>query len=176
MRTTSTAGLSISLGVLLIAAWSSPAGAVSQSPNPVKVNRCEPVHKPGSSGGYATYVPAYYPGTRYYWVDPYRHSYYQPPVSATGTLYIDYVNNTPHEIKTIDFGLVARGQLVAEVRDVGKFSPGVEIKHSFGISPNVFPIATGLPACVPTRITYADGTQWLNPKLPPSDSSLYGTH
>ena len=56
----------------------------------------------------------------------------------------------------IEFGLVARGTLIAEVRDVGKFSPNIEIKHSFGLSPNVFPIGTGLPQCVALRVTYAN--------------------
>ena len=158
------------------AAWAQPAAAETTSSNPVKINRCDAQHKAGSPGGYVGYAPAYYPTTRYDWVDPYRRTYYQPPVTPTGTLYIDYVNATQNEITSIDFGLVARGHLVAEVRDAGKFSPGVEIKHSFGISPNVFPLGTSLPACVPLRITYASGTQWLNPRLPASDRDLYGSH
>jgi len=165
------------IAALLLAAistvWAQAPFADSRHPNPVKINRCAPEHNPGSPGGYVGYAPAYYPAGRYYWVDPYRRSYYQPPASPSGTLYIDYVNAAPNEMATIDFGLVARGHLVAEVRDVGKFSPGVEIKHRFGISPNVFPLGTALPACVPLRVEYTNGTHWLNPRLPTSDRDTY---
>jgi len=74
---------------------------------------------------------------------------------------------------TIEFGLVANGVLRAEVRDVGTFSPGAEIKHSFGISANVFPIQTGLPQCIPLRITFADGSKWRNPALPHKNEKIY---
>lgn len=147
--------------------------ATAHTAHPVTVNRCSPERSPGSAGGYVGYAPAFYPPGRYIWNDPFARSYYQPPISPSGTLYIDYKNATEHEMKTIEFGLVARGHLVEEVRDVGKFSPGVEIKHSFGISPNVFPLRTALPACVPLRIEYADGRRWINPRLPRSDDSLY---
>jgi hypothetical protein len=63
--------------------------------------------------------------------------------------------------------------LVAEVRDVGTFSHGAEIKHTFGLSPNVFPISTGLPECVPLRITYENGKVWHNPRLPHANPGLY---
>ena len=66
----------------------------------------------------------------------------------------------------IEFGLVANGRLVAEVRDVGTFSPGAEIKHQFGLNPNVFPLQTALSRCVPLRIIFADGTTWKNGHLP----------
>ncbi len=75
-----------------------------------------------------------------------------------------------HEIQ---FGLIANGILRAEVRDVGTFSPGAEIKHSFGISANVFPIQTGLPQCIPLHIQFADGAKWRNPHLPPKNQKIY---
>ena len=73
----------------------------------------------------------------------------------------------------IEFGLVTSGTLRAEVKDVGTFSPGAEIKHKFGISPNVFPLQTALEQCVPLRITFADGTKWRNPGLPPKNQHIY---
>ena len=79
---------------------------------------------------------------------------------------IDYTNKTQKVMREIEFGLIANGNLVAEVKDVGTFSPGIEIKHEFGISHNVFPLQTGLARCVPLRIKFADGTKWRNPRLP----------
>ena len=139
---------------------SGPA-AVEYPTHPVHVSTCNPSRNTTVSGGYA---PAYYPGGPWYWNDVYGYRYYQAPyVSSNPTLSISYTNVTNQTMKQIEFGLVARGALIAEVRDVGTFSPNAEIKHEFGISPNVFPIGTGLPQCVPLRITFADGTKWKNP-------------
>jgi hypothetical protein len=106
----------------------------------------------------------YYP---YYWWNVYGYRYYEPPITSTSPeLGIDFTNVTDQVMRDIEFGLVANGDLVAEVKDVGKFSPGIEIKHRFGISHNVFPIHTGLAQCVPLRITFADGRTWTSPHLP----------
>ena len=77
-------------------------------------------------------------------------------------------------MKQIEFGLIVRGSLVAEVKDVGTFSPGAEIKHKFGVSPNIFPIQTSYAKCVPLHILFADGTKWKNPHLPAYRASMYG--
>ena len=63
--------------------------------------------------------------------------------SNNPTLGIDYVNVTQRrdEADRIRSDR-SRGSLVAEVKDVGTFSPGAEIKHKFGLNPNVFPIQT----------------------------------
>jgi hypothetical protein len=163
------------LSVLCLAlAFVGAAGQTVQAA-PVKVNRCDAKHNPGSMGGpaYVGYTRGYYPGSPYYWRDPYRMSYYQPAVSPSAALYIDFVNATPNVMSVIDFGLVARGHLIAEVRDVGTFSPGVEIKHEFGVNPNVFPLGTALPECPALYIEFANGTKWTNPHLPAMERSLY---
>lgn len=153
-----------------------PAVAVT-SASPVRVNACEPAQgRTTVSGGY---VPGYYPRSgAYYWRDPYGYRYrqYAMPVTTHTTapeLKIAYVNTSATPLKEVEFGLVAKGNLVAEVRDVGTFSPGVEIKHSFGLNPNVFPIGTGLAQCVPLRATAHDGTVWTNPHLPALRKSIY---
>lgn len=140
------------------------------------VNRCDPqLNPPVMTGPYVGFGPGYYPGGRYYWNDVYGYRYNQAPMlPANGTLFLDFKNITHKVMSTIEFGLVANGHLVAEVRDVGKFSPNVEIKHEFGLSPNVFPIQTGLPQCPALRITFADGTKWVNPRLPGLEHALYG--
>ena len=161
--------------LLAIGFSSSTAVAVTEAPtHPVKVTTCNPklnyVEYPG-------YVPAFYPGGPWYWNDVYGSRYYQPREATTNpTLGIDYVNVTQQTMKQIEFGLLARGTLIAEVRDVGTFSPNVEIKHQFGLNPNVFPIGTGLPKCVPLRITFEDGTVWKNPHLPAIQRSAYEGH
>lgn len=142
----------------------SPVIAQTEPRHPVKVTTCQPSPNIIASGGW---VPAYYPPHRYYWPSVYGYRYYQPPVrTASPTLSIDYTNETAKPMKEIEFGLVANGNLVAEVKDVGTFSPGTEIKHEFGLSPNVFPLQTALARCVPLKIAYEDGTTWTNPRLP----------
>ncbi len=135
--------------------------------HPVKVSTCQPRQNATAYG--PAWTPAYYPVGPYYWNDVYGYRYWQRPyVQSNPTLGIDYTNTTNKVMKQIEFGLVANGRLVEEVKDVGTFSPGVEIKHEFGISPNVFPLQTGLPRCVPLRVTFADGTKWRNKHLPPN--------
>jgi hypothetical protein len=155
---------------ILIAGIATPLTAATHT-SPVKVSTCDPLRNVVSSApAYVRYAPGYYPVGRYAWRDVYGRTYYQYPISTTAAanpqLAIDYVNVEQKTMKSIEFGLVARGTLVAEVRDVGTFSPGVEIKHTFGLDPNVFPIGTGLARCVPLRVTYEDGTKWKNPRLP----------
>lgn len=149
------------------------ATAVPHASSLVNVSVCNPKLNVTQSGGFAGYAPGYYRGPAF-WGDAYGGRYYQPPVTtADPQLGIDYTNISSKAMHSIEFGLVANGILKAEVRDVGKFSPGAEIKHKFGISPNVFPIGTGLPQCVPLRITFADGTKWRNPQLPPKNTNIY---
>jgi uncharacterized membrane protein len=176
------------LAAALICAVALPAAAqtsgtmtnATHAGSPVNVSRCDAEHNPGSPGGYsyAGYSPGFYPyaGRPYGWRDPYGGMYYQPPISPSGTLFIDYHNATPNTMKSIVFGLVANGRLVAEVKDVGTFSSGAEIRHKFGLSPNVFPLQTGLPICAPLYIEYENGTTWKNPRLPAAPPhSAYGS-
>jgi hypothetical protein len=165
--------------VLLVIGFVTPSPAATHT-SPVKVNKCDPMRNiVSTSPAYVRYVPGYYPVGRYAWQDVYGRTYYQYPLSTTATanpqLAVDYVNVESKPIKSIEFGLVARGTLVAEVRDVGTFSPGIEIKHTFGLDPNVFPLSTGLSRCVPLRVTYEDGTKWKNPHLPALRRSANGT-
>jgi hypothetical protein len=148
--------------------------------HPVNVTTCDPrENKSRTYVGASGWLPAPYPGNPFYWNDVYGYRYYQPPFvsevsNANPMLAIDYSNATEKTMSQVEFGLLVNGNLVAEVRDVGKFSPGIEIKHEFGISRNVFPIQTSLPHCIPLRITYEDGTKWVNPHLPALQRKLYG--
>ena len=138
--------------------------AASAAPYPVHVAQCSPArqHRVVTQG----YSIGYYPVGRYFWSDMYGRRYYQAPYVGDPTLSIDYSNATEQTMKEIEFGLVISGDLVAEVRDSGTFSPGVSIKHEFGLSPNIFPLRSSIVHCVPLRITYANGNEWKNPHLP----------
>jgi hypothetical protein len=158
-----------------------PAGAPAAAPAPaavparslIQVSDCNPkLNVQQFGGGYAGFAPGPWGGG--YWGDVYGASFYQPPVTtANPQLAIHYRNISPKTMSKIEFGLVANGVLLAEVLDVGTFSPNAEIKHRFAISANVFPIRTGLPQCVPLRITFEDGTKWRNPGLPPKNTHIY---
>jgi hypothetical protein len=151
-----------------------PAYSHTSTSHPIKVNGCNPSRNNYMAAGYTA---GYYPvgiGPYWGWPSVYGPSYYQYPVQGNPTLGIDYMNATNVVMKTIEFGLVVRGELVAEVRDVGTFSPGAEIKHEFGLNRNVFPLQTSFAECVPLKITYADGTKWKNPHLPALKRSIYG--
>ena len=148
-----------------------PAGA-QLLPEPIHVSKCAP--EQGAVAVAPGFVRGYYPAGPYYWRDVYGYRYLQPAMSTSSpTLKIDYRNVTSKPISEIQFGLVARGDLIAEVRDVGTFSPNIEIRHEFGLNPNVFPIGTGLPRCVPLHVQFADGTTWRSPHLPALRRSLY---
>ncbi|HXW50876.1 MAG TPA: hypothetical protein VEJ41_02700 [Candidatus Acidoferrales bacterium] len=148
-----------------------PMGGMMMGPRPINVNKCNPQL---NTNAYPGYVAGYYPRVGPYgWYDVYGVRYVQPVMTGSAHLGIDYVNATSKVMSAIEFGLLARGSLVAEVKDVGTFSPGVEIKHEFGISTNVFPLGTGLPVCVPLRIKFADGSMWRNPHLPAIQRSIY---
>jgi hypothetical protein len=156
-----------------------PAGALAttahlNTAHPVSVTTCKPQRNTYMAGGYPA---AYYPGGRYWgWPTVYggAYSYYQYPVEGHPTLSIDYTNATGVVMKNIEFGLIGGGELVAEVRDVGTFSPGAEIKHEFGLSPSIFPLRTSVVHCVPLKIDFVDGTTWKNPHLPALNQGIYG--
>jgi hypothetical protein len=170
-------GLALSMPVMASAQTTVAVSATQPyrtMPNPIKVQTCSPSQNSAVVGGFA---PAFYPvgmGAYWGWPSVYGPSYYSYPYATSNpSLAIDYHNNTQVTMSDIEFGLIARGDLVAEVRDKGTFSPGAEIKHEFGLSPNVFPLHTGIVQCVPLKITFADGTKWKNPNLPAMKRAIY---
>lgn len=107
-------------------------------------------------------------GQRHAWIDPYGNLRDATVFRIEdGFLGIDYRNEAKVPATEVDFGLVARGALIATARDLGTFSPGVTIRHEFVISQEVFPIGTDFPYCAVLHVKYADGTSWRNPNPPP---------
>jgi hypothetical protein len=100
------------------------------------------------------------------WIDPYGvyHTTMFPACDAF--LGITYKNVASVAATEVDFGLVARGSLVAVAKDVGSFAPDVSIDHEFVISREVFPLGTSFPYCAVMRVKYADGSVWNNPNPP----------
>jgi hypothetical protein len=160
----------LAFGACIAASTVSSSAVQTQTTSPVHVESCNPRR---GSVAYPGFVPAYYPGSRYYWNDIYGYRYYQPPVRSNPTLAIDYVNVSSTTAKVVEFGLVAHRELIAEVRDVGTFSPNATIKHEFGLNPNVFPLGTSLARCVPLYVEFEDGSRWKNPHLPALRRSMY---
>jgi hypothetical protein len=85
-------------------------------------------------------------------------------------LLIAYTNISQKTMHIIEFGLLSNELLAGEVRDVGSFAPGTEVKHKLGLQLSA--ILPGSSRCVPLRITYADGTTWRNPRLPKKGHSF----
>ena len=98
------------------------------------------------------------------WVDPYGafHAAAHFPYNE-GFLAITYRNTARIPATEVDFGLRARGSLVAFARDLGTFTPGASISHEFSVDPKIFPIGKALPYCAVLRVKYANGTEWDNP-------------
>jgi hypothetical protein len=138
-----------------------------------RINRCDARANVNTS--FRGFSPGFYPvGRPWFWTDPWGVGFYQPPVTSSNpTMYVDFVNITKHVMTTIVWGLVANGRLVAEARDIGTFSPGVEIKKQYGISINAFPLQTALPQCIALDVRFQDGTRARNPNLPPRHASIY---
>jgi len=166
--------LSLTIGVSSVARASSTP---STSP-PIKIVRCDAqfnyqqMGAPASS--YVGYSDGYYPGTPYYWDDPYGLAYYQTPASSPSRLFIDFINITPKTMKTAVFGLVVSDILISEVRDQGTFSPNAEIKRRYGIKPPATPRVK--PACVTLKVEYTDGTSWTLKPLPVAENAIYVKH
>jgi hypothetical protein len=175
--------VSLGLAALCLAASLPAVSAVQHSPHvttahPIQVSSCHPERN--VSYNWSGYTPGFYPNYGLYggyWRYPsvYGGMYYQQPyASESPTLGIDYTNVTQAVMKQIEFGLIVKGSLVAEVKDVGTFSPGAEIKHKFGVSSHIFPLQTSYAKCVPLKITFEDGTMWKNPHLPSYNATMYG--
>lgn len=171
--------LALALGFLALVA---PAGAQQHqaylhwTPKFLKVGRCDAhLNEATTYPAYVGYRPGFYPpGRPWYWRDPYGRGFYQPPYTTSSpTMYVDFTNTTQLVMTSIVWGLVANGHLVAEAKDVGTFTPGVEIRKKYAISENAFPLQTASPQCVALAITFENGKHLVNPSLPPERRQMY---
>jgi hypothetical protein len=100
------------------------------------------------------------------WIDPYGNYHTTGFPAFDGFLGVTYKNVASVTATEVDFGLVARGSLVAVAKDVGSFATNASIDHEFVISREVFPLGTSFPQCAVMRVKYANGTVWNNPSPP----------
>ncbi len=78
-------------------------------------------------------------------------------------LRIAYKNVAPATATEVDFAIVDTTGVIAKVRDIGKFDPGTQINHVFGLPPDTSPLGLSSARCVVTKVVYGDGTAWTNP-------------
>lgn len=96
----------------------------------------------------AVNTPPAYPVSPYYNYWNNGTLYYNPTIFAPKpVLSIVFVNESDQLLKTVEFGLFVGDTLVAKVRDSGRFSPGVVIRHDLGLPGNVFPLPSGTVHC-----------------------------
>uniref|UniRef100_E6Q211 Uncharacterized protein n=1 Tax=mine drainage metagenome TaxID=410659 RepID=E6Q211_9ZZZZ len=158
------------LAIALLLASSTTTAMASTITHPIRIATCRP-EAVGSAMW--SYSDGFYPSYPYYWSDNFGGMFYQPPTRTYPLLSIAYVNQTHRVMKKIEFGLLARGRIVAEVRDLGTFTPGALIRHQFGLSRNVLPLGTSFSKCVPLRIAFKNGTTWKNPHLKQLRRSIF---
>lgn len=97
--------------------------------------------------------------------DPSRVAGGDPHTMKVAALNITFANVAATPIRSIDFGVLADGQLITETTDLGTFSPNVEVRHSLDMNPFVFPLPTRTPTCIALQVTFQDGTTWTDPRL-----------
>jgi hypothetical protein len=73
-----------------------------------------------------------------------------------------YRNEGPLAVTAVDIALLEDGQIVRTLRDVHALASHGELTSRF-FANNIIKIKN--EACVPLRVQYADGTEWLNPAL-----------
>lgn len=129
----------------LVAAASVGASAQpAPSPSPIAIHSCGRMPQ-------TIYGPFINPS-----IDP-------PNIPYGVVLGIEYVNTGSRVAKSIEFAVSSSDTYFA-VRDVGTFSPGALIKHTFqetigqgAILPWILPPYVH---CAATRVEYSDGTVW----------------
>lgn len=97
----------------------------------------------------AASTPSAWPVSPYYnyWVN--GTQYYNPVIlTPTTVLSIAFVNESDRAIEHIEFGVFSGDTLVLKVRDSGRFSPGVTIKHDLRLNAGAFPLPSGELRCV----------------------------
>ena len=99
-----------------------------------------------------------------------RPFWYPWPARPFGSIYTDglhiaYVNKTQKVANRVAFVVNYRGD-VQHVVDVGTFSPGVTIDHSFGQFTGLAFLGTRPNTCRVAAVRFTDGTVWRAHPMP----------
>ena len=91
-----------------------------------------------------------------------------PLLARTGKLVIQFANEGAMEADLVRFSVRYNGTDFF-IRDVGKFSPGIEIRHKFDDLSGryVFLAKTPLVDCAIDSVHFADGSVWSRPAAKP---------
>ncbi len=150
------------LAIALLLASTTTTAMTAPIKDPIRIATCRPE---AVGNAMWSYSDGFFPDYPYAWSDGFGGGLYEPPTRTYPLLTIAYVNQTHRVMKKIEFGLLARGRIVAEVRDLGTFTPGALIRHQFALNQNVLPLGTSFSKCVPLRIAFQNGSKWKNPHL-----------
>jgi hypothetical protein len=136
------------LGIVLTAA---PLAAHAQAPSasPIAITNCSVLRYQRD------------PGRRYWypWGFPPNQSLYTDGVDIT------YVNNTPKVASRVAFVVNYRGD-IQHIVDVGTFSPGVSIDHTFGQFTGDAFLGTRPNTCRVAAVRFSDGSVWRAQPMP----------
>ena len=95
-------------------------------------------------------------------------------VAKTGDLEIQFTNESSVIADVIRFKVTWNGDEVAYIRDAGKFSPGITVKHKFRQSEGQLTsplFARPKVRCAVETVHFVDGSIWTNPNAGRDESS-----
>lgn len=87
------------------------------------------------------------------------HAQLDPP-----PLRIEYTNDAKVAATEVDFQVDGNAGTIQTVTDRGRFESGTPISHVFALPTDASPLGLSSARCVVTKVVYADGTVWKNPK------------
>jgi hypothetical protein len=82
-------------------------------------------------------------------------------------LRIAYVNTAKATATEVDFEVDRNAGFITTVTDRGTFETGKPINHVFPLPTGISPLGLSSARCIVTKVLYADGTAWTNPKIQP---------
>jgi hypothetical protein len=89
------------------------------------------------------------------------------PQIGVPPLRIGFSNTASTTAVEVDFSVIGTAGMIRTVKDVGKFEAGTPISHVFALPDGTSPLGLASARCVVTKVVYADGTTWVNPKAVP---------
>jgi hypothetical protein len=81
-------------------------------------------------------------------------------------VYVTFRNTAARPVSEVHFDFAVNGEKLAAEGAYGTFTPNAEVEKGIRLSPALFPLGTSLPACLVSRVVYADGTAWSRPGGP----------
>lgn len=83
--------------------------------------------------------------------------------SPPNYIFVTFRNAAAVPVSEVQFEFAVNGEKIAAEGAYGTFAPNVEIRKGIRLSPALVPLGTSLPACLVSRVVYADGTTWTRP-------------